>query len=331
MSTVPELMKFLSKQRESSNLKDQFTPLEVFDSITPVIREHYDACLASEEKDDFDEDISLENIVSGVPLLVGMFFDRVFLPHCIYYMYTSIISHCTAYPEILFKELFSIGAGSATDNLSPEITALCDKCVEERFPFLFIQDSEQLRRINIEFFKCQQRDKFLLRLGSEVEDSESERGNNFSNPFGSESDSCDKSDTIGDLTFDGDSLDKTREYICKTCSQVFPNSEFLAIHSTVFHTVQFSSHDFGAVSVSEYLSVSDTGNRTKMEEEPTKKTVRATFVGNVDSMITSFHKLVTPDKKENPVSSRPAIGQKHKYIALNKDKRKVKYNLRTKF
>ena len=326
MCTIPELMKFLDIQRKSGNLKDQFTVLDVFDDIIPSIRELYDAKISKEEEDqeDFGEDLGLEDIVSGVPLRVGIFYHRVFLPHCIYYMYRGLLSKCSADPETLFKELFSIGAGSASHDLSPEVTAICDKCVEKKFPYLFLKDDTDIKRVNIEFYKCQVKDNFILNPNSGAEEGGSD--DHISNPFDNSG-----IENTSDWNIEDESDFKISQYVCEECFQSFPASDFLTLHVKVFHSITVSSNDVEVVSTSNRYVESAKLSKKQEGTRLTRKPVKTTFVGNADCMITSFHNSDSPDSVKNLELTVPPIVKNSKDFVFDAKLRKVKYNLRSKF
>ena len=324
MCTNPKLMKFLEIQRKSSSLKEQFTLLNIFDDIVPSIKELYDSKLAREEaeRDEFGEDISINDIVSGVPIQVGMFFDRVFLPHCIYYMYKVLLSECETEPEILFQELFRIGAGSVRQNLSPEVTALCFRCVEEKCLSLSLKDDADIRRVNIQFFKCQQKDNFFLRSSSSVTESDSDKV--YRNPFESSVvESVNNSDGFGVSAIISDV--EIYEYNCEVCLHSFPASEFLELHMKVFHSGKNSSNGVDVVS-----SINRLDEATHLVMNKGRKLVRPSFVGNVDCMITSFHNADSSEVEEHPVLSDPAKDKRNQKFIIEADVRRVKYNLRSK-
>ena len=118
MALDKDLVMFLDKKRKSDVLRAKPAILEIFDSILPNIEELYKEKLC--ERDSEDE-FQVDRICQGTKTEDGSFYVNYFLPSCILFMYQLWLESEVAKDDI-FNDLFTIGAGSGTMDLFPEVT-----------------------------------------------------------------------------------------------------------------------------------------------------------------------------------------------------------------
>ena len=253
MKLDQDLVKYLDRKKRSESVVDGLNILEIFEPILPNIREVYENKLAKRDCDEFDEN----NIFCGIKSEDGMFYSDYFLPSAIYYIYQMWLKTDVEKLDI-FRELFTLGSGSRTKTLTPELSPFCEECADEGM------DGGKVRQINLAVFKSQICHKFLnpsvfglfvqlstRREGSddwkEVSDvhrevSDEEKLTEKCNPFLSDDDEDDDDSPatpLGrtnpfDATFDSDEelcLDG-----CDQCCATFPSEEFVAFHKKLFHS-----------------------------------------------------------------------------------------------
>ena len=244
------LVKFLDMKRKSDNPRNQVTVLEAFECILPNIYNLYLEKLA--ERDSFDE-FQVENCVGGVKFEDGQFYNRYFLPSCILNIYQLWLKSDVNGNDVL-EECFSIGSGSATKDLFPEVTGICVKCAAIHFQSFHLKSESEIKQVNINVFEHQKTDKFEIpgqysvyerrnlnpqqhmnvqqrQIVTQFQEYELENANH-SDPV------------VGDkkpLTnpFEDSDIDEDELFVdsCNICFESFPTEEFVALHKKIFHSV----------------------------------------------------------------------------------------------
>ena len=106
-------------------LEGIFNICELLDFLVDDIRQ-YLMHLISLVDDDEEEELDIFHISSGVHPDDIPFFEKSFLPVALFNTYSEI--HPNSSRKALMNDVFSIGAGSKTEDLFPEVTALCCLC-----------------------------------------------------------------------------------------------------------------------------------------------------------------------------------------------------------
>jgi hypothetical protein len=241
MQLDDKLVKFLEAKRKSNNTQDQVAILEVFDDVLPNIKEIYKKKI--NERDVADE-FQLDSIASGINSLDGLFFLNYFLPSAVFYMYKSWMS-ISCDEEIMFTELFTLGGGSKTYNLFPEVHSICEKCAGDKMESLGSKSRLEIQQINMHVFLAQKRNNFAMtKLSTLVQDNDSDddKCKSICNPFESDDDVVDKASSDIVNPFNSSSSESDPEeahlYSCENCFDSFPSADFVKLHNTVFHSGQ---------------------------------------------------------------------------------------------
>ena len=155
------LVNFLKKKHKSEDPKIQVSVLETFESILPDIYNVYMEKLDLRDGAGFDE---FENVrsIGGINTKDGIFYNKFFLPSCVFYIYQMWLEEYGGDTDDIFNECFTIGTGSATRDLFPEVTGLCTVCVGELFPNLQSKTASDIRQININIYKKQKDHHFFV-------------------------------------------------------------------------------------------------------------------------------------------------------------------------
>jgi hypothetical protein len=235
------LVQFLDRKRLSSKITDQISISGVFESIFPKIRQLYLDKL--EERDAVDE-FQTENVAAGIPSIDGLFYEKYFLPSCLFYMYKEWLKHNNFEETNMKNDLFIIGSGSKTYTLYPEVHGICTGCVSSvdlRFESF---DESGIKEVNVAVFRMQKRDDFGNPAVTDIlGDGDSNGSNNMvcCNPFNSDSDDeINKTEEFKCNPFDSSSNSETEENLdnCDICYQSFPSEDFVKIHKKVFHNTK---------------------------------------------------------------------------------------------
>lgn len=234
------LVIFMNKKKKSENLKDQICFLGVFDSIFGDIEEMYNRKL--EERDKNLDEFDVENEAAERRLEDGIFFQRYFLPYSHILLYRSWLQ--TDLEEVvMMNELFTLGAGSETFDLSQEVNGICDVCASDKFAGFQNKSSEDIRLINIKVFKEQKRNKFYIPAEDNSDDDSVASSKMDCNPFLS-----DDGDTKSfnenenqDIAnpFETSENESIEEELfldaCNICGESFPSDDYVQLHQSIFH------------------------------------------------------------------------------------------------
>lgn len=234
------LVIFMNKKRKSEDLKEQICFLGVFDCIFENIEQLYMRKLEDRDKnlDEFD----VENVAVERRIEDGIFFQRYFLPYSHILLYRSWLQ-TDIDEEVMMNELFTLGAGSETFDLTKEVHGICDVCASEKFDGFQNKSSKDIRLINIKVFKEQKRNKFHI-PSVDNSDSDSLASSKINcNPFLS-----DDGDTKSvnenenqDLAnpFESSENESYEEELyldaCDICGESFPSDDYVQLHRSIFH------------------------------------------------------------------------------------------------
>ena len=155
MVDIPkELKSYLCAKLKKTHPKLRFCIHDLFENIYDKVKEIYDDKLSiRDSQDGFD----IVNIVSGIPTGDINFYTKVFTPAAVFYTYSELQRLNFTKINDLFEDCFSIGAGSKTLDLIPEVTVLCSECGDSRSQL-------QIEKTNLVIFKCQQKHNFRSKI-----------------------------------------------------------------------------------------------------------------------------------------------------------------------
>ena len=142
----------------AGSLEKQFSTPEIMDHLEEPVWKYYKSLL--DERDQVDEfDFSLGGEIKQDDIF---FFTRRFYPTALLLSY-SLLHHMVE-PTELMGEVFTIGYGSKTYSLFPEICGVCFDCISERFQSEKLQklSPEQIRLYNQHILKAQQKDWYAI-------------------------------------------------------------------------------------------------------------------------------------------------------------------------
>lgn len=148
MDIDPVLETFMCNKKSKSNLKDKFSPTEMLDNLDAEIRNLYNLKL-DDQMEEFDERFAMTGADQN-------FYVNVFFPTAMLKTYSKV-HELTPISECL-EDLFTLGAGSETDDLFPEVHGICEECVGD-----FIDgdtSSAEVIYLNIKVLKGQMDDGF---------------------------------------------------------------------------------------------------------------------------------------------------------------------------
>ena len=229
MREIPKTLKsFLEMKFKKTNVKEQFVFHEMFDNVLRIIMETFESKLDDyrDEKDEFL--FELNDIVCGTPSKDLLFYERVYAPAAVFYIY-QINHEDHLIEEDLMEDIFTIGAGAKTYDLKPEITPLCPECEKTLTP-------DEIELINLNVFLKLKENKFKLNYASHSSKS-SESQNQFIDPRCELNDgtcSSENEELVVSMVVAGVSIARLR-FNCEQCSKIFSSNEFLDFHKTLFH------------------------------------------------------------------------------------------------
>ena len=248
-----DLKLFLSAKFAKTNIKDKFNICELLDFLVDDIRQ-YLMHLNSLVDDDEEEEFDIFHISSGVHPDDIPFFEKSFLPVALFNTYSEI--HPNSSRKALMNDVFSIGAGSKTEDLFPEVTALCCLCAV-RLDLSNVFDTDQ---INKKILKEQISGNFRMPVSYDSSDSEVDMGSCeasevfkldngqfWYNPFSASSDESDLDLEELLLKNDSDGVECMTDvaHKCNLCTKSFSREEFLTFHKGWFHKIKISYIDEG--------------------------------------------------------------------------------------
>ena len=268
----PGLSEFLKSKFSDMTLTGQFSVSDIFnDNFDSSVHSYYLKIIAEQDTnmDEFDE----ENIVDGISFADINFYRKIFLPLSVFYTYQEMHQQTTALRDLM-EECFSIGAGSRTMDLFPEVNAYCEVCCPELW-------NSKFKRLNLLVFKEQVENNFSLPIDTDDDDSEKEfmvknveKGSEIGiNPFLSDSSSkSSDEDVFGDVNTEPIDTCVHKTFKCSNCPKAFSKEVFLKMHLDIFH------------------------------DSKRKVTTEIQFVSEPVDLITSFCRDDPPNAKKSKVS-----------------------------
>ena len=240
----------------------QFSTPEIMDHLEDPVWKYYKSLLL--ERDQVDEfDFSLGGEIKQEDIF---FFTRRFYPTALMLSYSLL--HHMAEPTELMGEVFTIGYGSKTYSLFPEICGVCFDCISERFQSEKLQklSPEQIRLYNQHILKAQQKDWYAIgkyQSDSSEEESTSEdntaakdgtatpttiRSRSLSsdkqslfefNPFIVNTDINSSDSNVGGSKCDSNTSQNVGQdlfsHACSYCGKTFSKEVFVSMHVEIFH------------------------------------------------------------------------------------------------
>ena len=195
MAAIPkELKTFLDVKFRKTHVRESFTIHDLFENILGEIMKIY-----KEKLDDRDSEVEFDtsNIVAGIPPDDVTFYKKVFTPAAVFYTYLDIHKHNFMKVEDLMEDLFSIGAGSKTENLIPEVTAICTECSETLSEI-------EVENLNLNIFRCQQNTQFTYHVPPSISPEVSHTGDGSESfNFGQDVNGIIQASSVGESTLEG--------------------------------------------------------------------------------------------------------------------------------
>ena len=228
-----KLVTFLKKKRKSNDLGGKVMSLEIFNEIIPSIYNIYQDMLKDNIEDEFEQDVA-----QGTPSLDLLFFENYFLPCCILFMYKEWLQKNEFEEGDIYENLFTIGSGSCSINLTPEVHGFCRECAPEVGAIYGSLKESEIKAFNTIVFRKQKNDKFFNQALRDMmnEDASSSEDVLHCNPF----ESSEELDGYQCNPFE--SSDENNESLdldgCDVCWQSFPSPEFVALHKKIFHSTK---------------------------------------------------------------------------------------------
>ena len=258
-----EFLSFLESKFNSQNLKSLFSITPCISSLEKHIKKFYDEKI-NQRLEENDDEFDVENVFQGVHSKDLIFYQRVFLPAAIFRSYH--VKHPDVKRITLMQEAFSLGTGSRTEDLIPEITALCSIC-STNDPEFATFSAEDIECFNKHVFLLQLADGFHLksRIGSSESSVASKDFKNedfpWYNPFDGTSSESEEMEIMSNA--------------CTICTKVFSKQEFLKFHMECFHTnkssisVKFTSDGNELItSFDGGIKVSSKSSKQRSQTEP---------------------------------------------------------------
>ena len=242
---------FLDSKFAETGLKKVFKIPELLEHLEVQVRKYYDNLLM--ERDEKIDEFSFEFFGCTQPADLT-FYKKRFLPAAL--LYTYELKHPETDQRELMKDLFTIGSGAMTMDLSPEVTGLCMDCCQERVPEKTLNLME-VSRINLSVFIAQKADKFCSDMKRDSDTSEDEDSavtkeasylvdENLESLLDTKSDSAGGKlsvfefnpfevslETSPDILVDESEI--VRNHVCHYCQKAFSREEFVSLHIEILH------------------------------------------------------------------------------------------------
>ena len=183
-----------------------------------------------------------------------LFIKKRFFPAAL--LYTYEMKHPETDQSELMKDLFTIGSGAMTMDLSPEVTGFCMDCCQERVPEKTLNLME-VSRINLTVFIAQKADKFRSDMKHDSDTSEDEDSavnkeasyqadENLESLLDTKSDSAGEKLSVFEFNPFAVSLESSpdilvdeseivRNHVCQYCKKAFSREEFVSLHIEILH------------------------------------------------------------------------------------------------
>ena len=253
---------FLDSKFAGSHEK-QFSTPEIMDHLEDPVWKYYKSLLSERDQVDDEFDFSLGGEIKQDDIC---FFTRRFYPTALLLSYSLL--HHMAEPTELMGEVFTIGYGSKTYSLFPEICGVCFDCISERFQSEKLQklSPEQIRLYNKHILKAQQKDWYAIgKYQSDSSDEESTPADNTAakdspapptnirstsvssdkqslfefNPFIVNTDINSSDSNFGGSKCESNASQNVSQdlfaHTCIYCGKTFTKEVFVSMHVEIFH------------------------------------------------------------------------------------------------
>ena len=222
MTPIPStLSTFLKKKFKSVNPKHSFSIHDMFGSILDDILSSYKSKLCNRECEDYD----VVQLFCTIPPPDLYFYTKTYSPAAVYYTYKSF-HHEFLEEEELMDDIFSIGAGSRTCNLIPELTVYCEECCGSL-------SSDDAENINLCLFNYLRSSHFIIPNCGLSSNNEEE---NIEDQF-----SGIREPPISPAMEDSSNTAVPATFTCKKCKKEFSEQSYLTYHTEIFHKDDQSS------------------------------------------------------------------------------------------
>ena len=148
MEVNSELKLFVQKKKSKSGLQEKLYPLSLLECLEQDILNLYKEKL-DKHSDEFDEQI-------GMSIKDQNYFKDVFFPTALLKTYQKV--HVSTPVSECLEECFTLGAGSETYSLVPELNGFCETCAGDYFSHI---QTSQIYLINLLVLRKQIKHKFM--------------------------------------------------------------------------------------------------------------------------------------------------------------------------
>ena len=148
MEVNSELKLFVQKKKSKSALQEKLYPLSLLEFLEQDILNLYKEKL-DKHSDEFDEQI-------GMSIKDQNYFRDVFFPTALLKTYQKV--HVSTPVSDCLEECFTLGAGSETYSLVPELNGICETCAGDYFSHI---QTTQIYYINLLVLRKQIKHKFM--------------------------------------------------------------------------------------------------------------------------------------------------------------------------
>ena len=279
-----EFFVLLEEKLTCTELTERFAISGLFsDEFLDQVRIFFQS-MVDEKRDEFDFDF-----LSGRKSKEALFLQRTFLPTAVFVTYSK--KHTGASTSSLFHDCFSIGSGSRSVDLIPEVHGFCPVCSNDSYSMNRKIFSLQVKN---EFKICIDDDASFTSADDQDDDtikSSSKVINKVFNPF-ILSDSSEDEDVL-DLSCGGSKSNTSGQtFRCQYCTKEFSKPKFKETHTVIFHGAKQQRVEFVAEPVDLITSFSAPEVSTPVLPHTGvlhgAKQQRVEFVDEPVDLITSF-------------------------------------------
>ena len=228
-----DLKNFLKKKFKASGPKDQFSICGILEFLVSDVRQLYQIKL--DERDSEVDEFNTDQIYQGILPEDLLYFNKVFLPAALFFTYLS--GHPNSDRNALMNDIFTIGSGSQTDLLEPELTAVCKVCAAEKGFEHF--NEKEIELLNMKILEVQIKKKFhssFKMIYSDSSDMGSSVGSDFwFNPFSSSSSLDENLEVSKESGLHENEIVHNLKFSCNLCEKKFSSDDFLGFHKECFH------------------------------------------------------------------------------------------------
>ena len=287
MSIEEDLQQFLQSKFKKASLKNMFSISPLLDFLEDDIRKLYHVKLDT-RLDTMEDEFNQTDVFDRMKPEDVTHLEKVFMPAA--YFYTYLEKHSGAARLDLMNDIFTLGSGSRTASLFPEVTGICDKCSNNAE--LSNVSETNIDSYNRGLFKLQLKHRFTTSFRIMV--SSSDDGSSFDeklyfkedtwyNPFDSTSSSSGTTTSCA-RSLAGVESDRL-DFECQDCTKSFTKKEYLDFHRECFHKTALKCGTQFVADPTDLIS-----SFTHEDEAGTSKALKCgiQFVGDPPDLISSF-------------------------------------------